>query len=434
MNKVNYHSRQELMISPQTSALIKKTKILVVGVGAGGNEVLKNLLLMGFGNFTIIDFDTVEDSNLSRTTLFRKEDIGKSKSLIAAQRLKELALHENPCIVGLHGNLMTDFGKGLFMEHDIVVSCVDTQKCRAYINDWCVRTKTPFFEMGFERYNVNVSFFAPTGKMMQKDGKIIEKLPSDDGFFPTFLEGFPVCLREEIGVGEFGEKRNSCSGHKVKDVQLAKIPTIQVAASMAGTLIATEIVKFLSGIDSIRNKMLFFSGISYETLPVGYNRNPKCTIHDDNIPIEELPTQLNPSLKELLQSIEEKYSSTAMLKLLDSFVLSGECHGCGKKLTFNKRSLELYDEDLWCDDCKAKLLNEDVNFFDASRISEYTRRIQHPSNLLKVPSEISLNLDDEILNYHINDIGIPDNDIIKCMVIKDNSCLYKYIWLKHENS
>ena len=70
MSKVNYHSRQELMISPQTSALIKKTKILVVGVGAGGNEVLKNLLLMGFGNFTIIDFDIVEDSNLSRTTYY----------------------------------------------------------------------------------------------------------------------------------------------------------------------------------------------------------------------------------------------------------------------------------------------------------------------------------------------------------------------------
>lgn len=142
--ELHYHDRQNLMIKPDTAKLIKATKILVIGVGAGGNEVLKNLLLMGFGHFTILDFDTVEDSNLSRTTLFRKEDIGKSKSLVAAERLKEMALHEKPEIVGLHGNFMTDFGKGLFVEHDIVISCVDTQKCRAYINDWCVRTKTPF--------------------------------------------------------------------------------------------------------------------------------------------------------------------------------------------------------------------------------------------------------------------------------------------------
>ena len=68
--ELHYHDRQNLMINPDTAKLIKATKILVIGVGAGGNEVLKNLLLMGFGHFTILDFDTVEDSNLSRTTLF----------------------------------------------------------------------------------------------------------------------------------------------------------------------------------------------------------------------------------------------------------------------------------------------------------------------------------------------------------------------------
>ena len=111
---MDYFARQNLIVSKPAAELIKNIKILVVGVGAGGNEVLKNLILMGFGNITILDFDIVEDSNLSRTTLFRKEDIGKSKSLVAAERLKEFALHEKPNIVGLHGNLMTDFGKGLF--------------------------------------------------------------------------------------------------------------------------------------------------------------------------------------------------------------------------------------------------------------------------------------------------------------------------------
>ena len=79
---MGYFDRQNMIISKYAAELIKSVKILVIGVGAGGNEVLKNLLLMGFGNITIVDFDTVEDSNLSRTTLFRKEDIGKSKSML----------------------------------------------------------------------------------------------------------------------------------------------------------------------------------------------------------------------------------------------------------------------------------------------------------------------------------------------------------------
>lgn len=419
MSDINYHRRQELMISPEASALIKKAKILVVGVGAGGNEVLKNLLLMGFGNFTIIDFDIVEDSNLSRTTLFRKEDIGKSKSLVAAERLRDMALHDNPNIVGLHGNLLTDFGKGLFIEHDIVISCVDTQKCRAFINDWCVRTKTPFFEMGFQRYDVNISFFAPVGPMMQRNGEIIEKMPSNDGEFPSFLGDFPVCLREEIGFGDFDEIRNSCSGYKVQDKNLAKIPTIQVAASMAGTLIATEVIKFLSGIDSIRNQILFFSGISYQTLPVGYRRHPKCTIHDERIPIELVQVSINSSLYEILNAIENKYRCTAIMYLPDSYVIEGICHGCGKRIQYHKRNSEIYDQERWCEDCR-------TNCGDSCAVLG----LNYPNHLKKVPQEITLSTDEEFLNMTLMEVGVPVNDILKFMLIDGENVAEKYIYLK----
>lgn len=410
----NPFARQELMISPDTAKMIKSCKILVIGVGAGGNEVLKNLLLMGFGNFTILDFDTVEDSNLSRTTLFRKEDIGKSKSLVAAERLKEMALHANPNIVGLHGNFMTDFGKGLFMEHDIVISCVDTQKCRAYINDWCVRTKTPFFEMGFEKYTVNITFFAPEGQMKQKDGAVIEKLPTSDGVFPEFLGEFPVCLREEIGYGSFDEKRNSCSGFKVKDDNLAKIPTIQVSAAMAGTLISTELVKYLSGIDSIRNKMLLYSGLTYETVQVGYRRSPKCKIHDEKILIDTIEVATNPTLKDILEKVEDYYGAKVLLSLPDDILISGHCHSCGKAIKYLKRASEMYDDERWCEDCR----------------QGDCRIVKYPNNFVKVPKEISLNIEESFLNMHLDEINLAGNDIYECMVLVGTECQYKYVYLK----
>lgn len=417
--ELHYHDRQNLMISPNTARLIKNCKILVIGVGAGGNEILKNLLLMGFGNFTIVDFDTVEDTNLSRTTLFRKEDIGKSKSFVAAERLKEMALHENPNILGLQGNLMTDFGKGLFVEHDIVISCVDTQQCRAYINDWCVRTKTPFFEMGFEKYTVNITFFAPDGPMQQNNGEIIDKLPSSDGRFPKMLGEFPVCLREEIGYGDFDGKRNSCSGFKVRDENFEKIPTIQVSAAMAGTLIATELVKYLSGIDSIRNKMLLYSGLTYETVQVGYRRSPKCIIHDEHFEIEVVNVPVNPTLKELLQMVEQKYHAQALLKLPDKIALTGQCLNCGKTIILNKRANDIYTDDCWCSDCK--------DYNSKTDDPRYKKAFIKTS----VPIEISLlNVEEEILNLHCQEISLPKDDIYKVILVKNDISIEKFIYFK----
>ena len=328
MHSPQYYKRQEIMLGFKSSERIKNTSILVVGVGAGGNELLKNLLLMGFGHFTIVDFDFIEDSNLSRTTLFRKEDIGKSKALVAAERLSELSLHEEPVINGIHGNIMNDVGPGIFNKHDIVVCCVDTKKARAYINDWCVRLKKPFFEMGFENMNVDVSFIDPS-------------------------EENSPCLREIIGQGDFSEKRNSCSGLKMKDTQLAHIPTIQVASAMAGVLVATEIIKFLQGKSSLQNKILQYYGLQQRMNIFGIDRSPNCLIHSEP-PFEyfKIPFGNQSAIVDLLQFVNEKFQAYFMLSLPERFVLSGFCEGCGKKIDFNKHFAEIFDEERWCPDCQ----------------------------------------------------------------------------------
>ncbi len=116
----NYFARQDLVIDTATGLKIKQAKILVVGAGAGGNEVLKNLALMGFGNFTIVDFDPIEPSNLSRATLFTKEDIGKSKAEVAASSLTQISLHENPSIKSINAKIQ-DVGKQVFLDNEIVI-------------------------------------------------------------------------------------------------------------------------------------------------------------------------------------------------------------------------------------------------------------------------------------------------------------------------
>ncbi|HEY0367356.1 MAG TPA: ThiF family adenylyltransferase, partial [Pyrinomonadaceae bacterium] len=69
---------------------VRAAKILVVGAGAIGNEALKNLALLGIGHIFIVDRDTIEMSNLSRSVLYRATDNGKDKAEVAARAVREL--------------------------------------------------------------------------------------------------------------------------------------------------------------------------------------------------------------------------------------------------------------------------------------------------------------------------------------------------------
>lgn len=69
---------------------ISSTNLLIVGVGGIGCELLKNLAKSGFRKFTILDLDTIEDTNLNRQFFFRKGDIGGYKSVIGRERILQL--------------------------------------------------------------------------------------------------------------------------------------------------------------------------------------------------------------------------------------------------------------------------------------------------------------------------------------------------------
>ena len=69
---------------------VQNCRIAIVGCGAIGNEVAKNLALLGIGKIDLYDFDSIEIHNLTKSVLFREEDVGSMKVEIAAVRLKEL--------------------------------------------------------------------------------------------------------------------------------------------------------------------------------------------------------------------------------------------------------------------------------------------------------------------------------------------------------
>ena len=118
------------MNSPFQQDRIAAAKIMVVGCGALGNEVLKNLALMGAEHLTLVDFDRVVSGNLSRSVLFTRADAeeGRNKVDVAAERL--VRINPRISVKTVCGDIAFDVGLGLVRQAfrlstgDAVLLCV----------------------------------------------------------------------------------------------------------------------------------------------------------------------------------------------------------------------------------------------------------------------------------------------------------------------
>jgi len=130
---------------------ITDSKILVVGAGGIGCELLKNIVLTGFKKIEVIDLDTIDVSNLNRQFLFQKQHVGKPKSLCA----KEAAMRFAPGaeIVAHHDSIMKDaYGLNFFKGFDLCLNALDNRAARNHVNRMCLAANIPLVESGTAGY------------------------------------------------------------------------------------------------------------------------------------------------------------------------------------------------------------------------------------------------------------------------------------------
>lgn len=111
---------------------LKTSKFAVIGVGAVGNEVAKNLALLGVGSIHLFDLDKVEVHNLTRSVLFRESDVGQSKVSSAASRLKDL--DPSVEVVGFEGDFWTNLRMSELRTYTTIFCCVDNFEARIRLN------------------------------------------------------------------------------------------------------------------------------------------------------------------------------------------------------------------------------------------------------------------------------------------------------------
>ncbi|AEC07183.1 SUMO-activating enzyme 2 [Arabidopsis thaliana] len=135
------------MATQQQQSAIKGAKVLMVGAGGIGCELLKTLALSGFEDIHIIDMDTIEVSNLNRQFLFRRSHVGQSKAKVARDAV--LRFRPNINIRSYHANVKNpEFDVDFFKQFDVVLNGLDNLDARRHVNRLCLAADVPLVESG----------------------------------------------------------------------------------------------------------------------------------------------------------------------------------------------------------------------------------------------------------------------------------------------
>lgn len=281
---------------------VQAARVLVVGAGALGNEVVKNLALMGVGHLFVIDFDRIEAANLSRSVLFKESDGGRSKAEVAAARAREI----NPAvkIQYLDGDVTAQLGLGVIRRMDVVIGCLDNREARLAVNRFCYWMNKPWV-----------------------DGAIQELL----GLARTFVPGEGACF--ECTLTEQARRdlslRYSCPLLARENVLLGKVPTTPTIASIIGAMQSQEALKLLHGLPVQPGKVMHFNGMTNEMHTSAYRIRDDCESHWVYGEVTELPGRAGTmTLGELLRIARADLGAGATIELDQELILSLECPQC----------------------------------------------------------------------------------------------------------
>jgi len=240
-NKLLQYSRQIMLpeIGIEGQQRLLDARVLLIGVGGLGSPIAMYLAAAGVGEMTLVDFDSVDLTNLQRQIVHRIDSIGKLKTDSAQQTLHSL----NPdCKINAIAELLDEAGMQQQVQaHDVVIDATDNFTTRFMINQFCVAEKTPLVSGAAIRWEGQISTF-------------------------TNQPGTPCyhCL-----YGQEGEEDESCTENGV----LA--PVVGIIGSMQ----ATEAIKLICGAGStLESRLLILDALHMQWRSMKIKPDPECSV------------------------------------------------------------------------------------------------------------------------------------------------------------
>ena len=285
---------------------LQAANILVVGAGAIGNEILKNLTLLGFRHVVVIDSDCIEESNLSRTVLFRPQDIGRPKARVAADACN--ALGSDISAHAIHANVVSQVGIGVFGWADVILAGLDNREARLWINACAWKMNRPWIDGAIEGIN---------------------------GVARVFLPAIPPCYECTLGETDWAvlEKRLSCNLLTREEMLEGKTPTTPTIASIIGGIQVQEAVKLLHGLPVLSGRGFVFEGLRHSSYATSYTQNPDCMSHFTFGQQEEFPGKSpTTTLKELHEFAQQTLGTgDVVLEFSRDIIHQLACPRCGAR-------------------------------------------------------------------------------------------------------
>jgi molybdopterin/thiamine biosynthesis adenylyltransferase len=277
-------------------------KVLLIGAGALGNEILKNLALLGVGNVFLADRDRVEHSNLSRSILFRETDCGRPKALAAAERAAEIypSIKVQPFV----GNVVYDLGAGIYRWADVILGGLDNREARVAINQASARAGKVWIDGAIERL---------------------------DGVARVFDPATGPCYECTMGENDWKmlEARRSCALLSRGEMEQGKVPTTPTTASVIAGIQVQEAIKYLHGLESISGQGFIFDGTFHQSYVVSYTRKADCPAHDAEEPVDVLSRQVGLTrVGDLLERARSDLGRGAIIEMGRDLLGSLRCAAC----------------------------------------------------------------------------------------------------------
>jgi adenylyltransferase/sulfurtransferase len=222
---------------------LMNAKVLCVGAGGLGSPALMYLAAAGVGTLGIVEFDTVDESNLQRQIIHGQSDIGKSKAISAKEKIAEINPNVNVVVHELR--LDTDNVMEIFSQYDLIVDGTDNFATRYLVNDACVLLKKPYVWGSIYRFDGQASvFWAEYGPCY----RCLYPEPPPPGMVPSCAEG---------GV-------------------------LGVLCASIGSIQTTEAIKLIAGIgEPLIGQLMIYDALEMSYRKIKVRKDPKCPLCGD---------------------------------------------------------------------------------------------------------------------------------------------------------
>lgn len=326
------------------------SSVAVIGAGAIGNEVIKNLALLGVGRVDVFDFDTVELHNLTRSIFLRESDVGFEKAEVVARRAGEV--DPNILVRGFAGDFWETLPLRRLVHYDCVICAVDNFEARLRLNQLCQIAQVDMVNAAIDSRWITVETFP----------------------FSAATTACYECHLPDSAYARVAE-RYSCGGLRRRAVAERQVPTTTITASIAGALAASAALRLGDSAvaESRRVFMDTISGGSRVTLLTRREDCPGCAAFQPPVRLVHVRNRWNRD-----ETVLDSPTAEQVMRLSDALITAYDCAVCGRleeaARYINRKAVDFDETVAICPSCREPAVQLEIRH--SFRMKELIQRFR----------------------------------------------------------